>query len=154
MGMKNCHSSWSQPTNPAWLMMSRLQTPFTKIRARQWHDDANLFVHHSWDMCSVCFCRFTDVYPQAAGGTLIGEDRLIVMAGTAWMEWYQTHHTPGVHVFNTIPFSPFQPLFWVILPSAASCAWYNILYCNGTLCKRKSQKCVIITHLCCCCCCF
>ena len=39
-----------------------------------------------------------------AGGTLIGENRLIVMAGTECMEWYQTH---GFHYYEL--FSPHQP---------------------------------------------
>ena len=29
--------------------------------------------------------------PQEVGGTLIGEDRLVVMAGAESVEWYQTH---------------------------------------------------------------
>ena len=40
---------------------------------------------------------------QAAAGTLIREDWLIVMAGMEQMEYYQTHQTPGFHVFDTIP---------------------------------------------------
>jgi hypothetical protein len=36
--------------------------------------------------------------PQEVGGTLIGEDRLVVMAGAVLVEWYQIHQTwfPGV----------------------------------------------------------
>lgn len=30
-------------------------------------------------------------------------------------------HTPGFHVFDIIPFTPFQPLLGAVLPSAASC---------------------------------
>jgi hypothetical protein len=32
---------------------------------------------------------------QEVGGTVIEEDRLVVMAGAEWVEWYQTH---GFHV--------------------------------------------------------
>ena len=39
-----------------------------------------------------------------AGGTFNGEDGLIVMAE---MEWYQTHQTPGYHVFEAITVTPF-----------------------------------------------
>ena len=39
---------------------------------------------------------------QEVGGTLIGEDGLIVMAGMESMEWYRTHKTSGFHVFDTI----------------------------------------------------
>ena len=41
--------------------------------------------------------------PQEIGGTLIGEDRLVVMAG---IEWYQIHQTHGFHVFDAILFIP------------------------------------------------
>lgn len=47
---------------------------------------------------------YSELLAQEVGGTLIGEDRLVVMAGE---EWYQTH---GFHVFDAIPFTPFQPL--------------------------------------------
>jgi hypothetical protein len=43
------------------------------------------------------------------GGTLIGEE-LVVMAGEESVEWYQLHQTYGFHVFDAIPFVPFQPL--------------------------------------------
>ena len=62
---------------------------------------------------------------QEAGETLIGEDRLIVMARREYME-LKTHQTHGFHVFDTVPFTPFQPLC-AILPSAASCGKYILL---------------------------
>jgi hypothetical protein len=46
-------------------------------------------------------------WAQEVGGTLIGEDRVVVMAGAEEMEWYQIH---GFHVFDAISFTPFQPL--------------------------------------------
>ena len=52
---------------------------------------------------------------QEVGGTLIGEDGLVVMAGAELVEWYQTH------VFY-VPFTPFQ-LLQIVLPSAASTAF-------------------------------
>ena len=50
---------------------------------------------------------------QEVGGTLTGEDGLVLMAGVESVEWYQIHHTHGFHgfhVFAAIPFTPFQPL--------------------------------------------
>ena len=47
---------------------------------------------------------------QEVGGTLIGEDRLVVMAGAESVEWYQLHQPHGFHVFDAIPFTPFQAL--------------------------------------------
>lgn len=44
------------------------------------------------------------------------------------MEWYLTHQRHGLHVFDTIPFNPFQPLLCAVLPSAASCALFTFLY--------------------------
>lgn len=44
---------------------------------------------------------------QEVGGTLIGEDGIVVMAGAEKMEGHQTH---GLNVFDSIPFTPFQPL--------------------------------------------
>jgi hypothetical protein len=43
--------------------------------------------------------------PQEVGGTLIGEDGLVVIAGAEEVEWYQIHQTRG-----SIPFALFQPL--------------------------------------------
>ena len=43
-----------------------------------------------------------------AGGTLIGEDGLVLVAGAELMEWYQIHQTHGFHV--SIPFALFRPL--------------------------------------------
>jgi hypothetical protein len=40
---------------------------------------------------------------QEVGGTLIGEDGLVVMAEAEWVEWYQTH---VLNVFDAIPFQP------------------------------------------------
>ena len=40
---------------------------------------------------------------QEAGVTLIGEDRLMVMAGAELVEWYQIHQTHGFHVSDAIP---------------------------------------------------
>jgi hypothetical protein len=45
--------------------------------------------------------------PQEVGGTLIGEDGLMVMAGAESVEWYQIH---GFQVFDAVPFAPVQPL--------------------------------------------
>jgi hypothetical protein len=42
---------------------------------------------------------------QEVGGTLIGEGRLVVMAGVELVEWYQIQ-THGFHVFDAIPFAP------------------------------------------------
>jgi hypothetical protein len=46
-------------------------------------------------------------FPQEVGGTLIGKDGLVVMAGAESVEWYQIH---GFHVFDAIPFAPFHTL--------------------------------------------
>ena len=56
---------------------------------------------------------------KEAGGTLIGEDGLMVMAGAESVEWYQIYQTHGFHVFDAIPFTPVQPLLSAILSSAA-----------------------------------
>jgi hypothetical protein len=48
--------------------------------------------------------------PQEVGGTLIGENGLVLMAGAASVEWYQIHHTLGFYVFDAIPFAPFGAL--------------------------------------------
>ena len=45
--------------------------------------------------------------PQEVGGTLIGEDGSVVIAG---VEWYQIHQRHGFHVFDAIPFATFHPL--------------------------------------------
>ena len=45
--------------------------------------------------------------PQEVGGTLIGENGLVVMIGVGSVEWYQTH---GFQVFDAIPFALFQTL--------------------------------------------
>ena len=47
---------------------------------------------------------------QEVGGTLIGENGLVVMAGAELVEWYQIHQTHSFHVFDAIPFPPFQTL--------------------------------------------
>ena len=70
---------------------------------------------------------------QASGGILIGEDGLIVTAGTISTEWYQTHQTHGFHVFNTIPSTP---LLWAVLPSAASCCITLRLKCHWSCLTR------------------
>ena len=44
------------------------------------------------------------------GGTLIGEDGLVVMAGVELVEWYQIHQPHGLQVYDAIPFAAFQPL--------------------------------------------
>ena len=44
---------------------------------------------------------------QEVGGTLIGEDGLMVMAGAESVECYPTH---SFYVFDAIPIVPFQPL--------------------------------------------
>ena len=43
----------------------------------------------------------------------------MVMAGAELVELNQIH---GFHVFDAIPFAPFQPILWAVLPSAASTA--------------------------------
>jgi hypothetical protein len=45
--------------------------------------------------------------PQEVGGTLIGEDRLVVMTGAELVEWYQTHQTHGFQMFDANLFAPF-----------------------------------------------
>jgi hypothetical protein len=35
---------------------------------------------------------------------------MMVMAGTALVEWYQIHQSHGFQVFDAIPFPLFQPL--------------------------------------------
>ena len=47
---------------------------------------------------------------QVLGGTLIGEDGLMVISGAESVEWYQIHKTHGFHVFDVIPFALFQSL--------------------------------------------
>ena len=44
---------------------------------------------------------------QEVGGTLIGKDGIVVMAGVELMEEHKTH---SFNVFDAIPFYPFQPL--------------------------------------------
>jgi hypothetical protein len=44
------------------------------------------------------------------GGTLIGENELVVMTGAKSVEWCQIQETDGFQVFDAIPFAPFQPL--------------------------------------------
>ena len=39
------------------------------------------------------------------GGTLIGENKLVVIAGEESVEWYQIHQTHGFQVFGAIPFA-------------------------------------------------
>lgn len=57
-------------------------------------------------LCGVQIIRLHQkvIGSEAGGGTLIGEDRLIVMAEMALVEWYLTH------VVDVIPFTPFQAL--------------------------------------------
>jgi hypothetical protein len=33
----------------------------------------------------------------------------MVVAGAESVEWYQTHQTHGLHLFDAIPFALFQP---------------------------------------------
>ncbi|CDQ71214.1 unnamed protein product [Oncorhynchus mykiss] len=47
--------------------------------------------------------------PQEVGGTLIGEDGLVVMAGAESVECFQIYQTLGFYVVNAIPFTPLQP---------------------------------------------
>lgn len=71
-----------------------------------------------WAAFALCNANETLAYlcePQAAGGTLIREVGLLVMAGMLSMEWYQAHQT------HVTPFTPFQPLLFAILPSPGSC---------------------------------
>jgi hypothetical protein len=39
---------------------------------------------------------------QEVGGTIIGEDGLVVMAGAESVEWYQTHQTHGLMPFHVL----------------------------------------------------
>lgn len=64
---------------------------------------------------------WVDGESQAASGTLIRDDGLVVMAGAEKVEWYQIHETHVFHVSDVISLAPFQPLLWAILLSAASC---------------------------------
>lgn len=71
---------------------------------------------------SIYICYFfTRSLPvsKADGGIFFGENGLITMSRTEWMEWYQPH---GFHVFVTITLTPLQPLLWALLPSPASCS--------------------------------
>ena len=45
---------------------------------------------------------------QEVGGTLIGEDRLVVMTGAEWVEAHNCFH--GFQGFDAIPFPPFRTL--------------------------------------------
>jgi hypothetical protein len=54
---------------------------------------------------------------QEVGGTLIGENGLVLMAGAVQVEWYQIHQSHGFKVFDAIPFAPFQALLCAVLPS-------------------------------------
>jgi hypothetical protein len=42
-----------------------------------------------------CFIEFKSHTPQEVGGTLIGEDGLVVMAGAEQVECYQIQQTHG-----------------------------------------------------------
>ena len=71
--------------------------------------------------------------PQEVDGTLIGEEGFVVMAGAESVECYQIHQTYGFHVFDAIPFAPFQTSLRAVLPSAASTDTYieaELVYCN------------------------
>jgi hypothetical protein len=48
--------------------------------------------------------------PQEVGGTLIGENGLVVVIGVGSVEWYETHQTHGFQVFDAIPLALFQTL--------------------------------------------
>jgi hypothetical protein len=48
--------------------------------------------------------------PQENGGTFIGEDRLVVMAGVELVEWYQIHQAHGLYVLDAVPLAPIQSL--------------------------------------------
>ena len=48
------------------------------------------------------FAADTVCTSREVGGTLIGENGLVVMAGAEWVEWYQIH---GFHVFDAVPFT-------------------------------------------------
>jgi hypothetical protein len=49
-------------------------------------------------------------HTQEVGGTLIGEDGLMVMTGVESVELYQTHGFHGFQEFDAVPFAPFRPL--------------------------------------------
>ena len=69
--------------------------------------------------------------PEEVGGTLIGDNGLVVTAEAESLEWYQTHQT---HVFDAIPFAPFQLLLWAVLPSAAYTGFNP--FSNGAFSQR------------------
>ena len=48
--------------------------------------------------------------PQEVGRTLIGDDGLMVMARAEQVECYQIPQTDDFHVFDAIPFAPFELL--------------------------------------------
>ena len=53
---------------------------------------------------------YNELLAQEVGGTLIGEDGLMVMTGGELVECFQIEQIHGFHLFNAIPFTPFQPL--------------------------------------------
>lgn len=53
----------------------------------------------AWQQC--------DYHAQEVGGTLIGENGLVLKAGAESVEYYHTH---GFQVFDAIPFAPFRTL--------------------------------------------
>ena len=66
------------------------------------------------------WCGETAWGPKEVGGTLIGENRLVVMTGAELVEWYQIHQTHEFQVFDAIPVASFRPVLWAALTSAAS----------------------------------
>ena len=42
-------------------------------------------------------------YAQEVGGTLIGEDGVVVMVGPEWVAWYQIYQNQGFHSIHAVP---------------------------------------------------
>ena len=80
--------------------------------------------------------RMINMHPQEVGGTLIGEDGLVVMTGAESVEWYQMHQTSGFYEFDAIPFAPFRILLWALFHSAASCKFI----CETISCWEGNRK--------------
>ena len=81
-----------------------------------------------WKSAQKIISNQTFCASQEVGGTWIGEEGLVIMAGEEKVEWYQIHQTHGLLLFDVIPIAPFW-LLWA--SSAASCdgSHYHLLWC-------------------------
>ena len=68
------------------------------------------YVHKVWFLNGSPDIEENTLKSQEVGGTLIGENELVVMTGAESVEWFQIHQTNGFQVFDEIPFAPFRPL--------------------------------------------